>query len=171
MDSFVAKANVGAGTDQIAGKSTASGFVGSVLLTDKNGVEIDTANPVPVAIQGSIPVTIASAIEITNDAGNAIPISATGLPLPAGAATETTLDALSALLQEVCIRLADVADSVGNLSPDAAGRLRVTAEVVASHAVTTLTNMAQVGGYAANQQIIAQTQMNEFCLRQNVVIS
>ena len=63
--------------------------------------------------------------------------------------------------------------------PDAGGRLRVTAEVVASHAVTlaslatvtTLTNMAQVGGYAANQQIIAQTQMNEACLRQNVVIS
>lgn len=172
MDSFVAKANVGAGTDQIAGKSTASGFVGSVLLTDKNGAEIDTANPVPVAIQGSTPVE-GTFWQDTQ------PVSATALPLPAGAATEATLDALSALLQEVCIRLADVADSVGNLTPDAAGRLRVTAEVVASHAVTlaslatvtTLTNMAQVGGYAANQQIIAQTQMNEFCLRQNVVIS
>lgn len=109
MDSFVAKANVGAGTDQIAGKSTASGFVGSVLLTDKNGAEIDIANPVPVAIQGSIPVTIASAIEITNDAGNAIPVqgtfwqatqpvSAAALPLPAGASTEASLAALSAKL-------------------------------------------------------------------------
>lgn len=66
MDSFVAKANVGAGTDQIAGKSTASGFVGSVLLTDKNGAEIDTANPVPVAVQGDVPVTIAAAVAVTN---------------------------------------------------------------------------------------------------------
>ena len=94
----------------------------------------------------------------------------------AGMAQEASV---TGLLQELAIRLADIADSVGNLMPDTAGRLRVTAEVVATHAVTlstlatvtTLTNMAQVGGYAANQQIIAQTQMNEFCLRQNVVIS
>lgn len=83
----------------------------------------------------------------------------------AGMAQEASV---TELLQELAIRLADIADSVGNLMPDSAGRLRVTAEVVATHAVT---NMAQVGGYAANQQIIAQTQMNEFCLRQNVVIS
>lgn len=41
--------------------------------------DISAANPVPVEIQGSIPVTIASAIEITNDAGNAIPVSSTDL--------------------------------------------------------------------------------------------
>lgn len=93
-----------------------------------------------------------------------------------------TVQDLSALLQEICIRLADIADSVGNLMPDAAGRLRVTAEVVASHAVTlaslatvttvgTVTNQTQVGGLAANQQIIALTQISEQALRQNVVIS
>lgn len=41
--------------------------------------DISAANPVPVEIQGSIPVTIASAIEITNDAGNAIPVSSADL--------------------------------------------------------------------------------------------
>lgn len=81
----------------------------------------------------------------------------------AGMAKEVTLQDVTELLQELAIRLADIADSVGNLTPDAAGRLRVTAEAVA--------NMVQVGGYAANQQIVAQTQMNEACLRQNVVIS
>lgn len=53
------------------------------------------ASAVPVSITGSIPVTIASAIEITNDAGNAIPVSATSLPLPSDAATETTLQAIN----------------------------------------------------------------------------
>ena len=97
----------------------------------------------------------------------------------AGMSQEETQINVSELLREVCMRLSDIADSVANLTPDSAGRLRVTAEIVASHAVTlaslatltTLTNMAQVGGYAANQQVVAQTQMNEFCLRQNVVIS
>ena len=77
LDSLTAKANVGAGTDALAGKATAGGFVGAVLLTDDSGAEYTAANPVPVEIQGSIPVTIASAIEITNDAGNAIPVQGT----------------------------------------------------------------------------------------------
>lgn len=66
---------------------------------------ITTSNPLPVEISGAIPVTIASAIEITNDAGNAIPVSGTfwqttqpvsaaSLPLPTGAATQTTLAAI-----------------------------------------------------------------------------
>ena len=118
----------------------------------------------------------------TNFSGASVTLATKELPDNAHATKAAIVDDtgtvqdLSAILQEVCIRLADIADSVGNLMPDAAGRLRVTAEVVASHAVTlstlaTLTNLAQVGGYAANQQIIAQTQMNEFCLRQNIVIS
>jgi hypothetical protein len=99
-------------------------------------------------------------------------------PLPVA---DTSLAAVIALLNEMCIRMSDVSDSVGNLMPDAGGRLRVNAEIVAAHAVTlastavttvtTLTNMMQVGGYAANQQMIAVTQMNEAQLRQNIVIS
>jgi hypothetical protein len=103
-----------------------------------------------------------------------------GNPMPVA---DASLADVIGLLNELCIRMSDVADSVSFLGlPDAAGRLRVNAEIVASHAVTlaslatvttltTLTNMAQVGGYAANQQIVAQTQMNEAPLRQNIVIS
>lgn len=56
-----------------------------------NDGDVSSSNPLPVEITGSIPVTIASAIEITNDAGNAIPVSASSLPLPTGAATQATL--------------------------------------------------------------------------------
>lgn len=74
-----------------------------------NDGDVSSANPLPVEIQGSIPVTIASAIEITNDAGNAIPVSGTfwqvtqpvsvaSLPLPTDAATETTLSAINTKL-------------------------------------------------------------------------
>ena len=91
---------------------------------------------------------------------------------------------VTGLLEEVAFRLSDIADSLGNLSPDVAGRLRVTAEVVANIAtittvttvstVTTLgtmTNQTNIGGLAANQHIIALTQMAESNLRQNIVIS
>ncbi len=97
-----------------AGTNIAADDVGGVyyqrvkLATGADGVatDVSVASPLPVEIQGSIPVTIASAIEITNDAGNAIPVSGTvsvdnfpatqavsaaSLPLPTGAATEVTL--------------------------------------------------------------------------------
>jgi len=85
---------------------------------------------------------------------------------------------VTGLLQELAVRLSDIADSLGVLSPDIAGRLRVTAEVVANIAtittvttVGTVTNQASIGGIAANQQIVALTQMAEASLRQNIVIS
>ena len=82
---------------------------------------------------------------------------------------------VTGLLREVAVRLSDIADSLGILSPDIAGRLRVTAEVVANIAtittVGTVTNQTNIGGIAANQQIVALTQMAESSLRQNIVIS
>ena len=87
-------------------------------------------------------------------------------------------DDVTGLLEEVAFRLSDIADSLGILSPDIAGRLRVTAEVVANIAtittvttVATVSNQTNIGGLAANQHIMALTQMNEFGLRQNIVIS
>lgn len=50
LDSLIAKANVGSGTDQLAGISTASGFVGAVTLTGSDGSQISTANPLPVTL-------------------------------------------------------------------------------------------------------------------------
>jgi len=64
------------------------------------------ANSVPVTIafdQQGIQVVgdvdVAGSVEITNDIGNPIPISASALPLPTGAASETTLAALLAALK------------------------------------------------------------------------
>lgn len=65
MDSLTAKANVGVGTDALAGVQTADGFAGAVVLVDDSGALIAGGNPLPV--------------------------SAAALPLPTGAATEATL--------------------------------------------------------------------------------
>jgi hypothetical protein len=43
LDTLTAKANVGAGTDTLAGRSTAAGFVGAVMLVDPAGIEIAPA--------------------------------------------------------------------------------------------------------------------------------
>lgn len=92
-----------AGTSPPALAAGASGLIGWLrkivdVLTGGSltvtGPATDTelrASPLPVSISGSIPVTIASAIEVTNDAGNPLPVSGTvavsSSALPAGAAT------------------------------------------------------------------------------------
>jgi hypothetical protein len=85
---------------------------------------------------------------------------------------------VTGLLEELAFRLSDLADSVGNLMPDAAGRLRVAAETVGNIAtittittVATVSNQTNIGGLAANQHMLAMTQINELGLRQNVVFS
>jgi hypothetical protein len=99
----------------------------------------------------------------------------------AGMAQEASL---VGLLTETVVRLAELVDILSALSPDVTGRLRVNAEAVANinpvSAVTTVgtvttvgsvTNQAQIGGLAANQHIIALTQVSEQALRQNITIS
>lgn len=49
LDSLTAKANVGTGTDALAGVVTPDGFAGAVALVDASGALVDGANPVPVA--------------------------------------------------------------------------------------------------------------------------
>lgn len=68
LDSLTAKANVGAGTDALAGVQTPSGFAGAVALVDGGGALVTNENPLPVAAQS--------------------------LPLPTGAASEATLAAI-----------------------------------------------------------------------------
>lgn len=54
LDSLTAKANVGAGTDVLAGRSTAGGFVGAVMLTSSDGAEISLTNGLPVRFTSQI---------------------------------------------------------------------------------------------------------------------
>jgi hypothetical protein len=95
----------------------------------------------------------------------------------AGMAQEATLAELTAALH-------NLASVIEFLSPDAAGRLRVAAETVANIAtittvttvstvttIGTLTNQTQIGGLAANQQMIALTLGNEGDLRRQIVIT
>lgn len=167
-DNVIARANTGSGTDILATKELAGGVqLPKALLVDGSGVEFDAGNPVPVEIQGSIPVTIASAIEITNDAGSPIPVESP--------ASDAKLDSVTDLLREVAYRLSDIADSVGNLMPDTSGRIRVAAETLGTLStittVSTVTNQAQMGAMALNAYVATISQMNEGDLRRNVVIS
>lgn len=83
-----------------------------------------------------------------------------------------------ATLLEIARRLAVLADAIGVLSPDSAGRLRVAAETLGTLStittvttVSTVTNMAQIGGANANQFIPVIALLGEGDLRRNIVIS
>ncbi len=94
-----------------------------------------------------------------------------------GIAQDETL----AMVQNVMTRLLN---ALGSLSPDALMRLRVNVEAgtiaISSGTVTTvttvttvatLTNQANIGGFAANQQIPLLNLLGEGDLRRNIVIS
>ena len=97
----------------------------------------------------------------------------------AGMSQEETQIDVAETLREVCMRLSDIADSVGNLSPDITGRLRVNAEIVANIAtittvstvstVSTVGNQTNMGGLSAAMLVPNFSQMAEVALRQNVV--
>jgi hypothetical protein len=93
----------------------------------------------------------------------------------AGMAQETSLAEALNRLSELLVQMMQLADNLGFLSPDTAGRLRVVTEtavtVTGTIIASSLTNQAQMGGYAANQQIIALTLGNEADLRRNIIIS
>jgi hypothetical protein len=62
---------------------------------DGSATDASSASPLPVTLgSASVPVTIAAAVEIANDAGNPLPVSASSLPLPSGAATAAKQPAL-----------------------------------------------------------------------------
>ena len=100
--------------------------------------------------------------------------------------------ALDSTLQALRLAVAALTRTVGLLTPDMSGRMRVTLEsapavVPASQsgtwnlgtvtAVTTcstlsnLTNQSQVGGYGANDQIPALMHLSADSLRRNITVS
>jgi hypothetical protein len=83
-----------------------TGAATNTTLTD--GTQKTQVTSLPALPTGSNTignVGVSGAVEITNDAGNAIPISAAALPLPSGAATQTTLSTVQGLLSEVASEL------------------------------------------------------------------
>jgi hypothetical protein len=100
LEALTARANTGTGTDQLAVVETGSGKAGAVALVNHAGDLIDSGHPLPVdvtfpttqdvAVIGTVPVSVTFP---TTQA-----VSAASLPLPTGAATETTLAALNSKL-------------------------------------------------------------------------
>jgi hypothetical protein len=92
--------------------------------------------------------------------------------------------ATQATLEEMAVAIHHLASVLEFLNPDVGGRLRVltdansamgTVSTVSTvntvSTVTTMTNQAQIGGLAANQQMIALTLGSEADLRRNIVIT
>jgi inactivated superfamily I helicase len=94
--------------------------------------------------------------------------------------------ALDSTLQALRLAVAALTRTIGLMTPDAAGRMRVTLEsapavVPASQSGTwnlstittcsTLTNQSQVGGYGANDQIPALMHLSADSLRRNITVN
>jgi inactivated superfamily I helicase len=94
--------------------------------------------------------------------------------------------ALESTLQSLRLAVAALTRTIGLMTPDAAGRMRVTVEsapavVAASQSGTwnlstittcsTLTNQSQVGGYGANDQIPALMHLSADSLRRNITVN
>lgn len=94
--------------------------------------------------------------------------------------------ALESTLQALRLAVAALTRTIGLMTPDVAGRMRVTLEsapgvVAASQSGTwnlstittcsTFTNQSQVGGYSANDQIPALMHLSADSLRRNITVS
>lgn len=99
--------------DVIAGEGSGHAQVAKVAFgADGNLTLVDGATGLPVAVLGTVAVT--GELEVKNDAGNPIPIAAAALPLPAGAATEATQNAVGAAVVALNADLGDAADSAAD---------------------------------------------------------
>jgi hypothetical protein len=86
--------------------------------------------------------------------------------------------ATQATLEDMAVAIHHLASVLEFLNPDVGGRLRVATDtnstmgtVSTVSTVSSMTNQAQIGGLAANQQMIALTLGNEADLRRNIVIT
>ncbi len=100
--------------------------------------------------------------------------------------------ALDSTLQALRLAVAALTRTIGLITPDAAGRMRVTLEsapavvpasqsgtwnlgtvttVTTCSTLSNLTNQSQVGGYGANDQIPALMHLSADSLRRNITVS
>jgi hypothetical protein len=86
--------------------------------------------------------------------------------------------ATQATLEEIAFAIHHLASVLEFLNPDGAGRLRTITDAGSAVGtvntvltLNTMTNQTQIGGIAANQQIIALTLGNEADLCRNIVIT
>lgn len=115
------------------------------------------------------------------DDGQAVDVSANN-PMPIGAVGE-----LMETIQALRMAIQSLARSIGQATPDTAGRLRANVETgsiaISSGTVTTvstvttcstvsaLTNQTQIGGLAATEQIPSLMRLGADSLRRNIAVT
>jgi hypothetical protein len=153
----------------VAGEMSVSNFPSDYA---KDGTDITTPTAMPtggVGIRGwlsAIWTKLNGTIGVSGTFWQATqPISVVSLPLPSGAATEAKQEGL---IERI------VFNTLKRLNVDSAGRLRVSAESVASHAVTlaTLTNITNWGLSTATAKSQWESNVQfQSGFRRNLVIS
>jgi hypothetical protein len=137
-----------------SGEEAAMQVVGLATLTgpddDKSPSDISASNPLPIAAYGEL----IEAIEAMRFAVNAL-TKTIGFALP---------NALGQPIMEV--RQA----TAGNLNATVGGTVTANIGTGTLSAVTTLSNQAQIGGFAANDKIPALMHMQTDTLRRNITV-
>lgn len=105
-----------------------------------DGTPVSSSNPVPVDIQDASvtingDVTVSSEVEVKNDTGNPVPVSASSLPLPTGASTLAEQQTQTTHLSDIktSVQTLDNAISGNEMQVDIVSAPTLT---VNSHAVT-----------------------------------
>ena len=80
--------------DQTTANNSLSSIDGKLPALSGGRVPVDIGGSGSITITSGT-ITVANEVEISNDTGNPVPVSAASLPLPTGAATETTLSTLN----------------------------------------------------------------------------
>jgi hypothetical protein len=82
--------------------------------------------------------------------------------------------ALESTLQALRLAVAALTRTIGLMTPDAAGRMRVSLDAAPATVAATqsgIWNQNQVGGYSANDQIPALMHLSADGLRRNITVS
>lgn len=131
LDGLTAKANTGAGTDTLAGRSVGGKFVGAVMLTDSTGAEI--ASPATEATLAAASAKLPAALGATTVSGSLSVTTATNDPVLTayGAVTETApaSDTASSGLNGRLQRIAQRLTSLIALLPTSLGQKTMSASL------------------------------------------
>ena len=150
---------------------------------DGSATDVSTANPMPITAPFALPVT--GPLTDAELRASAVPISGalTDAQLRATAISIEAQGELVEAIEALRFSIAALTKSIGFALPNAlgqpifearqatAGNLQVTTTLAGGQTLATLTNQAQVGGFAANDQIPALMHLQADNLRRNITVT
>lgn len=150
---------------------------------DGTATDVNAANPMPITAPSGIAVT--GALTDAELRASAVPVSGplTDAQLRASAIPVAAYGELVEAMEAMRFAIAALTKSIGFALPNAlgqpifearqatAGNLQVTTTLAGGQTLATLTNQAQIGGFAANDQIPALMHLQADNLRRNITVT